>query len=329
VTHVEDRLRELLHEAAPAAVEGVRFDAVDTAARRRGRIARVGALSGVVAVIAGGALAGALLANHGPTDRTAATGPSPTTPSTRPAPQGRMVSFQGVTIVLPPGWRYAHVACGAPDRTVVVNDPTAMCPYPVTGRHSRAIVLTSLYGRDFARGWSGTRTRWQGQPAWLAERRSDGESYATLTLPWLNAAVAAQAPSAVAARRLLDQVGTVDLGRLAVPALAKSVRVTSLGAGGGQRSPVTEVTAPEDVRQLLADLRALPLVRDPGSACDAQWGARTVLLTVPADSGGDRAYAARLDGCGLVVGGTGVAGRVSAALRADLARILPGAALLP
>lgn len=323
MTSLEDRLSALLHDAAPHPA-GVSYDAVVRRGRRRRRAVVAGSTTAVTAALAGLVVGVAGVRGGGP--ERVATAPSPTAGA---AP--RSVAFEGISFALPDGWEVTQQPCGYPaDRTVVVkrDDLAARCPAaPVPAAPATAVTLSSLYGRPFARSWTGQRTTWQGQPAWLAEQTTGRTTTLVLTLPWVNAEVSAQSADAATARDLLDRVTVQKGDGLEVPADATSVFVQSLAGhdGDGQQRSAT-VTDATDVRRLLADLRSLTPVTAPAQACDGAWTPRTALLTVHGD-GPDRTYAARFDACGQVVAGTGSAARTSEQLLGDVRRLVGNAGL--
>jgi len=320
VTRVEDRLSELLHQAAAPSAPGVSFEEVTRRARRRRVVRATASASAAAAVVA--AVAAVVVALPDASGQRLATGPSPT--ASTAAPQS--VSFQGITFTLPRGWSVAKPSCGPLEDTVVVGTWSGLCTL-IPPRPATAVRLTSVYGRAGAQSWPGRRTVWQGQPAWVAEQTSEGVTTATLTLPWLNAAVAAQSADPAKARALLDRVSARSSAGLHVPRQASSVFIQSLAGrdGDGQQRNAT-VTAPADVQRLLADLRALPPVTSPTRACDGSWWPSTALLTVHSPQGA-RTYAANFDSCGLVTAGTGSAAAVSQQLLSDVKRLVPNSGL--
>lgn len=318
---IEDRLRTLLHESAPDTA-GVSFDAVARLARRRRRVMTAAGATAVAALVAGVAT-GLATMPRGVHDQVTS-GPPPTSTAVPPS-----VAFEGITFALPDGWTVAQPHCGPPDNhTVVIGTSTAACPGgPAGASPTTGVGLSPLYGRQFALSSPGHRTTFLGQPAWLAEQATGHVTTVTLSLPWANAVVTAQSGDAATARHLLDKVSAPADDRLEVPADATSVFIQSLAGhdGDGQQRNATVTGAP-DVQRLLTDLRALRSVTPPGRACDGSWWPSTALLTVHS-SGRDRTYAARFDGCGLVVAGTGAAAHTSAQLLSDIRRLLPNSGL--
>jgi hypothetical protein len=239
------------------------------------------------------------------------------------------VAFEGVLFTLPAGWATARPGCGRPaNDTVVISyrtGPVLFCPVPFRPASlPTSVTLTTIFGPRYANGWPGRRIRWHGQPAWLAVQAKQGVTTITLTLPWLDAAVAAESPHPARARALLRQVSARTGSGLEVPPDASSVFIQSLAGqdGDGQRWNAT-ITGASDVRRVLADLRSLRPTEPPRTACDGSWCPDTALLTVHASHGSARTYAARFGGCGQVIAGTGRAATVSDHLLADIKRLVP------
>ncbi len=316
---VEERLRDVLHQVAPDS-PGVAFDGVARRVRRRRSVTAVASAMATVLVAAGFAVA---VTDRGGSGRERVVTNSGKAPTASP----RAIHFQGIGYSLPAGWTRARPDCGSPaEHTVVVGFFAARCPYSPQ-RPTTAVRLTPIYGPQFALRWSGARTTWHGQPAWLSQETVHGLTTATLALPWLNAWVDAQSRDAATARALLDNVSVHVEPHLDVPPDATSVFIQSLAGhdGDGQKRDVTVRNAP-DVDRLLADLRSLAAVTTTGRACDGSWSPRTALLTLQGPYG-SRTYAARFDRCGLVVAGTGSAATVSNSLLFDIRRLVPSSGL--
>jgi hypothetical protein len=326
MTNVEDRLTELLHQAADVQLDGISVDEVARRARRRRRAAA--SATAFSALAAGAVLAGTVLTGHGGTQPAAARHPRPLTDSRR-----QTVVFRGIAFTLPTGWSTARRGCGWPaNNTVVIDDqtgPSPICPAPhLPTPRPTSVMLVTIYGPRYADGWAGQRTEWHRQPAWLAMQTKQGVTTVTLSLPWLNAAVTAESPDPTRARALLNQVSVRPGAGLEVPHDASSVFIQSLAGrdGDGQQRSAT-VTAAVDVRHLLTDLRSLKPVGSPRSACDGSWWPNTALLTVHGSDGSVRTYAAQFGTCGQVVAGTGTAATASSQLLTDVKRLVPNSGL--
>jgi len=248
-------------------------------------------------------------------------------------PRHQAVNFQGIVFTLPPGWITAKPGCGWPaSDTVVINDhagPFLGCPFPgLPAPRPTSVTLSTLYGPRYALSWSGHRTTWRGLPAWLAAQTKHGTTTVTLSLPWLNTAIAAASPDSARARALLRQASLRPGAGFTVPPVATSVFIQSLAGrdGDGQRRNAT-VTAAPDVRRVLADLRSLQPIRSPRSGCDGSWWPNTALVTVRGGGGRVRTYAARFGSCSQVVAGTGTAATASGQLLADIRHLVPNSGL--
>src|SRR5260370_150085 len=167
---------------------------------------------------------------------------------------------------MPQGRGDAKPWSGRHEDPVGVGTWSGLCAL-IPPRPAPAVRLTSVCGRAGAQNWPGRRTVGKGQPGWVAEQTSEGVTTAPLTLPWLNAAVAAQSADPAKARALLDRVSARSSAGLHVPRQASSVFIQSLaGRDGDGQQPNATVTAPADVQPLPADLRALPPVTSPPPA---------------------------------------------------------------
>jgi hypothetical protein len=328
MTSVEDRLTELLHRAAAVQLDGVSVDEVARRARRRRRAAAAASATVISALAVGAVIAGAVFTGQRGTQPAATHNPKPLTESGH-----QTVVFHGIIFTPPNRWTTARPGCGWPaNDTVVIDDhtgPVLYCPFPhVPTPLPTSVTLSTLYGPRYAMSWPGQRTEWHGQPAWLAVQTRQGATTVTLSLPWLNAAVAAESPDPTRARALLDLVSVRPGSGLEVPQDASSVFIQSLAGrdGNGQQRDAT-VTAAPDVQQLLADLRSLKPVESPRSACDGSWWPSTALLTVHDTDGSIRTYAARFGTCSQVIAGTGAAAIASNQLLTDVKRLVPNSGL--
>jgi hypothetical protein len=327
MTRAEEQLSELLHHATDDLAGEVSFEAVARRARRHRWFAAGASAVAVAVLTAGAVIAGTALTGHGQ-DPAAARTHNEQAPS-----RHRLVAFEGVVFTLPGGWSTARPGCGwPPSKTLVINyqtGPGFICPVPlVPASLPTSVTLTTVYGPQYANGWTGRRTTWHGQPGWLSVQTKQGVTTFTLTLPWLNAAVAAESPDPARARALLGQLSIRTGSGLEVPQDASSVFIQSLAGrdGDGQRRNAT-ITGASDVRRVLADLRSLRPVQAPRAGCDGSWWPDTALVTVHASDGSARTYAAHFGSCGQVVAGTGAAATASGHLLADINRLVPHSGL--
>jgi hypothetical protein len=322
VTPTDERMRDLLHQAAPE-TGAVRFEDVARLVRRRQRRTRVASVAAVAIVVGGVAYAGAALRGGDEQPQGVTSAPTPT------ALAGRSVTFHGIVFSLPAGWRVAKPQCEVQNDAVVEGVWTGFCPARVrTLPVPTGVTLTAVYGPRFALSWPGRRTSWHGQPAWLGEHINDGAATATLTVPWLNAEASTQAPTPAQARALLNQVSVRAATGLVLPQHAASVFIQSLAGhdGDGQNRNAT-IRSTTDVQRLLSDLRALTPDVAPANACNGSWFPNTALITVRGTDGSSHTYAARFGGCNQITAGTGGAARTSPRLIADIRRLVPNSNL--
>src|SRR5258707_4501890 len=326
MTRTEEQLSELLHQAADGLAGGVSFEAVARRARTRRLLAAAASAIAVAALTAGAVVAGAALTGRG--QGPAAAG------NQRPAPsQHEPVGFVGVQFTLPAGWTTARPGCGWPANDTVVIDyqtgPVLYCPAPFRPASlPTSVTLTTIYGPQYANGWTGQRITWHRQPAWLAEQTKQGVTTVPLPLPWLNVAATAESPRPARARALLSQLSVRTRPGLAVPQDASSVFIQSLaGRDRDHQGRNATITGASDVRRVLVDLRSLRPAESPHAACDGSWWPDTALLTVHASDGPARTYAAQFGRCGQVIAGTGTAATVSGHLLADIKRLVPNSGL--
>jgi hypothetical protein len=324
VTRTEERLRDLLQEVARDPVD-VSFEAVAARVRRRRRVALTAGLTAVVVLGAGVAVSVAALRGGDGQPQGIITSPQPTTSG----PAHRSAVFHGIAYLMPAGWSVTKAHCGFPDHAVAEGVWTGSCPGGEFGVPTpTGVTLTAVIDPRGAISWPGTRTLWQGQPAWLSHHTTHGVAAATLTLPWLNAVVTAYAPNAGRARALLDRVSVHPAAGLSVPPAASSVFIQSLaGRDGDGQNRSTTVTSTTDVHELLADLQSLNPNVPAVSACNGSWWPDTALLTVRGADGATRTYAARFGGCEQVVAGTGNAAVTSTKLLVDIRHLLPNSGL--
>ena len=329
MTIQEDRLRHLLHQAAPEPTTTIDYETIGRKVRGRRRAKMLTSAVAIAAVAV--LLPVGLTASQGGGRQTVTATPAPD-PTTAP----RSVTYQGVSIAPPAGWTTEQASCTQPaHRTVVIGTWIGGCPQePVTGVPAAALSVRALYGPlststgpQFALGWQGKRITWDGEPAWLLESTQQDVATAVLALPWANALVTARASESASARELLDRVSVRIGDGLAVPATASSVTIESLAGpvSDGQQRRAT-VTNAADVARLLNDLRSLAPLRSAQQACDGSSLLDTAVLTV-SWPGGQRAYAARFGQCAQVIAGTGNAAHTNANLLDDIRRLVPNSGL--
>lgn len=240
------------------------------------------------------------------------------------------LTFQGVTLGVPAGWRQVRYGCGVPPGNHTVEIGLSHSYSPCNGvertppaRTPTSMVLTRVYGPTWAERWHGRPVTWHGQPAWLAVRSSPGVAELILTLPLLGVSVDARSPDMAVTRALLRLVSPQLVPGLAVPRRASSVFIEAIA---GRSARHASVTAPAQVRRILADLRALRPAAFRRS-CSLRWGLDTALLTLYQPGGLTRTFAAQLGRCGTVITGTGSAVAVSGRLLTDIRRLVPGSGL--
>ena len=319
----ESRIRELLSEAMTDAGRAVDLDLVANRVRARRRAKR--AVAG--ACVLGLAVVGVVIAtapSSTPRSDRLVTDPTPTQAPTQ------QVTVGGLTFPVPAGWTEAKPLCWPTDRTVVVGYWMRSCPASPGGEPGvTAVRLAPDYGPQSYGGAQGTRFVWKGQPAWLAQDQTAGETTVRLTLPWLNATISAQSPDPAEARQLVETAEPHPQTDLAVPSSAASVHLESFtGHDGDGQDRSRTITNPADVRRLLTDLRSLTVTDSPGEACDETiFEQQSVTITVHAAPDVERTYRARFP-CGQVDGGTGVAGLIkNSTLLNDVRRLVPNSGL--
>src|SRR5258707_4681955 len=256
MTRTEEQLSEMLNQPADGWAGGVSFEAVARGPRTRRLPAPAAPAIAAAALTGGAAVAGAALTGRG--QGPAAAG------NHRPArSQHERVGFEGVLFTLPAGWTTARPGCGWPANDTVVIDyqtgPVLYCPAPFRPASlPTSVTLTSIYGPQYANGWTGQRITWHRQPAWLSEQTKQGVTTVTLTLPWLNVAATAESPRPAQAPALLSQLSVRTRPGLAVPQDASSGFIQSLaGQDGDQQQRNATITGAPAGRPLLTDPRSL------------------------------------------------------------------------
>jgi len=286
------RIKDLLDEAA-AGIEPRNADPVETLVRR-GRIARARAVTAaglaVAAVLTGGTVAGARLAEGDPppvTPAETAVAPKPATrPDRPPTPrleQGRIVAGD-VTLAVPEGWQAAPIdsaPCVLHRDTVLFGEGTnpwgpriycATASVEVQSIYNAFPWVWSVTGDDPAApdAWQETPVSpWRmvtldtEAPAWL---RTDPDGAYRMVLPWSRVEVTVRGGPDLR-RRILDSLKT---GRwrpsaLALPKYTEYAALTvATGAGGAREVKVTDRAK---VKRAQILLRAATVVVRPGDSC--------------------------------------------------------------
>jgi hypothetical protein len=220
--------------------------------------------------------------------------------------------------------------------------PPAPCPgSSVTEKDAPSIQLVAMFGPWGAYARGGTRTTWDGQPAWMAQETAAGRTPAPgstepltteLTLPWLNVTVVVRGTDAVTTKQLLGHVSATTkqlLGHvsalpqadLAVPASASSMSVVYASLSQQTRSSKSAAV----ITATLTALRELPAMSEP-EACQAPSTlgpvAGAVVVTFQAPTG-QVSFLVSSAPCDQVTSGTGVAGKADDALRTALTQVRP------
>jgi hypothetical protein len=246
-----------------------------------------------------------------------------------------VVKLNGVAVTLPTGWfEAAPTLCGSAAANSVTSYskpmPLAACPRLATQKDDPSIQLVAMFGPWGAYGWGGTRTTWDGQPAWVTKETATGRTPAagsteplttTLALPWLNVTVVVAAPDAATTKQLLGHIFALPRPDLAVPASASSM---SIGyASVSQRTRTSKSAAL--ITETLSALRELPAMSEP-EACQAPTTlgpvAGAVVVTFQTHTG-PVSFLVSSAPCDQVTSGTGVAGKADDALRTALSQVRP------
>lgn len=246
------------------------------------------------------------------------------------------MKLNGVAVTLPAGWyETAPTLCGPVAANSVTRYPKPMpvahCPWsPGVHKDVPYIQLVAMFGPWGAYGWGGTRTTWDGQPAWVTKETLTGRTPApgsteplttTLALPWLNMTVVVSGADAATTKRLLGHVSALQQTDLAVPASASSMSVGYASVGQQTRT----LRSAAVITETLSALRELPAMSEPG-ACQAPTtlgpvaGAVVVTFQTPT---GQVSFLVSSAPCDQVTSGTGVAGKADDALRSALSQVRP------
>jgi len=259
------------------------------------------------------------------------------------------VTLHGLSMTLPNGWSEGtRSVCGhVVERTVTVytGAPTvAPCPTTATpAKEVEAITLVEVFGSWGAMPWTGTKTVWGGQPAWVTVYDASGAPVdpcpsspaavapcpsgsaarepltTTVALPWLNASVVVRGATAARTQELLGHVSLHAQDTMAVPESASRMSVVWAAP---YQVPVTS-TSRTIIEQTLSALRAVPGV-DVASACQIPGylgpivGGRVVTFE---RDGVETSFLVVSSPCDQVTSGTGAANRSGPALAAALARV--------
>jgi hypothetical protein len=263
------------------------------------------------------------------------------------------VTLHGVSMTLPTGWSQGTpTLCGPVVQdtvTVYTGPPTvAACPSTaVASRDVEAVSLVEVFGSWGAMPWTGTKTVWDGQPAWVTVYDPAGAPVdrcpsdpravvacpsgsaarelltTTVALPWLNATVVVRGATAARTEELLGHVSVHAQDTMAVPESASRMSVVWAAT---YQVPVTS-TSRAVIEQTLSALRAVPGV-DAASACQIPGylgpivGGRVVTFE---HDGTETSFLAASSPCAQVTSGTGTAHYADSALDAALAQVpLPG-----
>jgi hypothetical protein len=229
--------------------------------------------------------------------------------------------------------------------TVYTGAPrVASCPsIPSPSKAAEAITLVEIFGAWGASPWTGTKTVWDAQPAWMTEYDAQGAPVTpcpsasgptaacpsavaasellttTIALPWLNAKVVVEGATAARTQELLGRVSVRAPSAMTVPASASKMTVS--WATTFPRSESS--TSRSDIEQTLSALRAL-LSLPISAACEipAMLGPVVGGKVVTFESNGtETSFLVAAAPCGQVTSGSGVASRVDAALSAALAKV--------
>jgi hypothetical protein len=205
----------------------------------------------------------------------------------------------------------------------------ASCPAALDAKNPvKSLVVTSVYGSNFAIGWVGGPINWEGQQAWLTvEPAYSGRmsAHATLTLPWLNTQVSASAADEVAARALLDNVHVHPATSLEVPTSADTVTINWFN-----HLPPAKHANQDFIKMLLTDLRRLP-IETPSAVCgEVLKSGKPWYITVTfTKSGTDTTFMIPRQGCQQLTSGTGVVVRGLGQFDLDFGQINPGGPAYP
>ena len=203
--------------------------------------------------------------------------------------------------------------------------------------------LVEVFGPWGALPWIGTKTLWNGQPAWITEYDSAGAAVSpclsasssivdcpsgsaskellttTLALPWLNATITVRSATAARTQELFSHVSAHAESGLGVPASASQMSITWATAYQRPQSS----TSQKDIEQTLSAIRAVPGL-PVSAACEIPVylgpGVGGKVVTIESN-GMETSFLVAQSPCNQVTSGTGTASRADAALHAALARV--------
>lgn len=272
--------------------------------------------------------------------------PSPT--ASAPSATANEVTLHGVSVALPTGWfEAAPKLCGTVAEhsvTIYTGRPqVASCPaFQGVQLAVESIQLVEIFGSWGSVGWSGTKTTWDGQPAWITQEAPGGVTVTpcpsasgrgpcpsgppasellttTLALPWLNATVVVSGATAARIQELLTHVSVHAQPDVTVPASASKMSVTQATLG----RPASTTTAQPVIDATLKTLRGLPAL-PVSAACKipGYFGPAVGGLVVTFDgSAGQTSFLVAMSPCNEVTSGTGAASQADTALYLALAKV--------
>ncbi len=207
---------------------------------------------------------------------------------------------------------------------------------------AETIALIEIFGTSGAIPWSGRKTVWENQPAWITEVDTAGATVTpclsasstavpcssgsaastllttTLALPWLNAMVVVRGATPARTQELLN-LASVH-AESAVTVAGSASRISGTWAALPARLRFT--TSQSDIEQTLGVLGGLPTV-PAAAACEIPTtsGAFGVLQVLTFETNAtDTSFLVVDSPCGQVTSGNGVASQADDALFTALAR---------
>ena len=336
MNQLEDQLADLLHRSAPP-TQPLAYEPVVRLARSLHRRRQRQAVAAAALVLTGLGVGLGLGVFAGTSDagrQVLTTLPTPTsTPTPTPTPTATPsavlpvdeVRQGGLTYAIPPGWKRQLTGfCGAqPNRTVAGSfTPAQLCPDGSTAASPTSVRLSPIWTEDSSGGWTGKPTDWSGQIAYLdttATTGDPGDVVWMLSFPLLNARVTAVAPTARAARALLDRV-TAHPSAFPIPPDASSIRIVRRNTVRPQSPPVV-ITDSASISKLLDDLRHFG--KAGADTCLPALTTSPTVITVHPFNGAAISYLTSPDACPILTAGTGAGVSATLALSADIDRYVP------